>query len=327
MRKCFEWPLRHWFAIHGSSKPVRVRLLFTSILRTGILVIFGSLGVRAAPVFATPQGRPSPYECNQNIRGGGGTLHVNGFTIKIEAKPKEMVCGATIQSPRGDIVFEYDDWGIDILPVTGKDVNGDGQPDAVLEGYSGGAHCCWTYSIISLGEKPGLISDFENGDNASFQDLNGDGRIEILVRDSDFDYFEDLAHAFAPFPLLILRLEGNRFKDVGSEFLGTYDKEIGAWRDKLSPSSLDKFLHPSSAKPYDEVDYLDTKSRVLMVVLDYLYSGRSKEAWKSLDELWPAEDKERIRDKILQRYCNGLRTSLRLGASPVCKSSPNLVFF
>jgi transglutaminase-like putative cysteine protease len=53
------------------------------------------------------------------------------------------------------MVFEHDEWGMEIDPITGKDVNGDGYPDAVLVSFSGGAHCCWTYHIVSLGKNPG----------------------------------------------------------------------------------------------------------------------------------------------------------------------------
>jgi len=91
---------------------------------------------------------------------------VNGFSIKVKSiadpdDPDEMVCEAVVTSPVGKIVYEDSDQGMELDPITGRDINGDGQPDAVLVSYSGGAHCCWTYHLISLGKKPGLIQEFE----------------------------------------------------------------------------------------------------------------------------------------------------------------------
>lgn len=300
---------------------VGVRLLRFRLLRAGILLALGCLGFSATPGHASAQKGASPYRCSQGTGAEGGTLRVNQFTIEIKSEPgnEDAPCQAIIRSPKGDIVFQYGDWGIDVLSVTGKDVNGDGQPDAVLEGYSGGAHCCWTYSIVSLGRKPGLIRAFENRDDALFEDLKGNGRIEILVQDGTFDEFDRLAHPFSPFPLLILRLEGDRFKDVGAEFRSTYDKEIRKWRHEIKAPSEEKFFHSNPAEVHDETDYLETECRVLLVVLDYLYSERPKDAWKSLGELWPAKDRERIRNEMLQQYCNGLRAELEVGASPACK--------
>src|SRR5215467_205557 len=79
------------------------------------------------------------YSCDK----GGGTLRVNGFTIEVKPQMRggEPVCHASIRSPQGEIVYEGDNnlGPTDIDPVTGKDINGDGYPDAVLVDDSGSA--------------------------------------------------------------------------------------------------------------------------------------------------------------------------------------------
>jgi hypothetical protein len=301
-----------------------MRLLSVGALWKTSLFVFGIAVPCGTPAFAGQHGGAGPNYCYQEPGRravGGGTVRVNGFTIEVKPDPnlQEMLCHATIRSPRGVVVFQYDDWGIDIDPVTGKDVNGDGQPDAVLVGFSGGAHCCWTYSIISLSHQPGLIRVFENRQPASFEDSKGDGRVEILVRDGGFDEFDRLAHPFSPFPLLVLRLEGDKFKDVGSEFLDIYDKEIHELRSKLSAPRLEQFLHSNPAESHDALDYNETESDVLLIVLDFLYSGRPKEAWDALDELWPANDRQRVRHEMAGEYCTGLRTQLGVALGQACK--------
>jgi hypothetical protein len=63
-------------------------------------------------------------------------------------------CVADVVSDSGarTVVARY--WVLSWLAATGTDVNRDGTPDAIVEGYSGGAHCCWTYWFVSLGTKP-----------------------------------------------------------------------------------------------------------------------------------------------------------------------------
>ena len=113
---------------------------------------------------------------------------------KIEVEPGTN-CVATVRSASGRIVFRTSDWDISLESISGKDVNGDGQPDIVFVGYSGGAHCCWTYWIVSLGTQPGLIKKIENERAAEFKPTGPNGRIEMWTLDGAFDYFDD------PFPM------------------------------------------------------------------------------------------------------------------------------
>jgi len=254
---------------------------------------------------------------------GGGRIQVNNFTVEVKPiadpdNPGYMTCHATVTSLQGKIVYEQNDWGMEIDPITGKDVNGDGQPDAVLVGFSGGAHCCWTYHFISLGEKPGLIREFENRAPASFSELRGDGQVEILISDGDYDFGFGLNHALSVFPLLIVQLRGSTFKDAGTKFWPVYDKKIWQQHDKLNTQQLHDFLHPIRNEPYDD-SYLNTKSSVLLIALDYLYSGRSNEAKAILGQFWPPDSREQTWEEMLRGYCSGVRASLGVDLDPPCR--------
>ena len=267
--------------------------------------------------------------CYQNVTDhgatGGGLVHVNSFTVEVKPIPNPdvsgfMTCQATIRSSEGKIVFEHNDWGMEIDSITGRDVNGDGIPDAVLVSFSGGAHCCWTYHIVSLGKNPGLLAEFENRSTASFEDLNGDGKTEVLIRDGGFDEGFGLSHPFSPFPLLIVRLNGAKFEDAGSRFWSVYEKEIREERSKLKDKNLRDFLQSNPAEIHDSLDYLDTKYRVLAITLDYLYAGRPVEARRFLGKLWPAEYQERTWEEMISGYCSGLRAQLKLQPNPACRT-------
>jgi hypothetical protein len=52
------------------------------------------------------------------------------------------------------------------------------------------------------------------------------------------------------------------------------------------------------------------KIKVLEIVWSYLYSGREQDAWRSLQEMWPASDIERIRSSILSVRSRGIRSQV-----------------
>jgi hypothetical protein len=254
---------------------------------------------------------------------GGGCVHVNGFTV--EVKPIQdsddsdsTICEAIIRSPQGKIVFEYQDWDLEIDSITGKDVNGDGFPDAVFAAFSGGAHCCWTYFIVSLGKDPGLLAKFENNSSASFKSLGKNAKVEILIRDGTFDEFFGLGHPFSPLPLLIVRLNGSQFEDVGSQFWSIYKGEIQQARGKLKDSDLRKFLRSNPTEIHDDTSCLATESHILKIALYYLYAGRPKESRATLNTLWPPADQNETWEQMLKGYCKGLRTGLQLVLPTVC---------
>jgi hypothetical protein len=267
-----------------------------------------------------------PY-CYQDIlsskAAGGGTIQMAGFSIEVKPikdpdNPEDMTCQATVTSPHGKTIFQQNEWGMGIDPITGKDINGDGQPDAVLVGFSGGAHCCWTYYIVSLGKEPGLIREFENRSTATFEDLLGNGQIEILIREGDFDFAFGLDHARSVFPLLIVQLNGTSFEDVGPRFWPVFEKEIRQQHEELSDQRLQQWFRSNTDDPYDNMDYLDAKSTVLLIVLDYLDAGKYEEAKSTLSKLSPPNSQEQTWDEMLTGYCSGLRARLGVRLGRIC---------
>jgi hypothetical protein len=253
---------------------------------------------------------------------GGGKLQVAGFSIEVKPipdpdVPDNTLCQASITDPDGKLVYSFEDWGAEIDGISGKDVNGDGQPEVVLVSYSGGAHCCWTYHIISLGEKPGLLREFENQNTASFEDLKGNGQIEIVIRDGGFDYVF-LPHAFSPFPLLIVRLEGTEFIDLSSEFWPMFEKEINEQRDHLSDDHIQEFLHPHANGADDDLERSTIKSHILLTIIDYVYGGKPEAAKKLLITWWPKESQEQTWNRIITGYCSGLRSELGIATRVPC---------
>src|SRR6266566_1434911 len=271
---------------------MRLAILFLLVLASGI------------PAYAANRS-----ECRQ---GRGSVVRkIHGFEIQISPYPDDE-CEAEIYDPRGDVIFSEHDWGFSI-EVAGVDVNGDGIPDVVLEAYSGGAHCCWTYYFLSLGSQPGLITKFENNRDASFLEDEKTRRIHLEIPDGAFDYFDEVCHACSPFPLVYLRLDGTNWVDVSREYVQDYDEIIRDSQKSLTAGKRQRLRalkeKPSDARPIERARY-----HALTIIFAYLYSGREGQAHQALRELWPPFDQERMWKLILETRHNGILCYTRKGA-------------
>src|SRR5438067_829758 len=149
---------------------------------------------------------------NENLRCSDQhsyVRHVAHYTIRIvpHGDPEEGFCTVILKNESSSKTVTTD-WSVSILPVSGKDLNGDGVPDLVVETYSGGAHCCWTYWVVSLGKIPTTVLHFENQRAADFSQEH-DGKPIIHTLEGRFDYLRT-SHAGSFFPDIYLRLDGRR---------------------------------------------------------------------------------------------------------------------
>ncbi len=101
-----------------------------------------------------------------------------------------------------------------------EDLDGDGEPEVLLDLFSGGAHCCVTalvfrYQAASNSYKS-LANDF--GDvGFKLRNLDGKGPREFLSRDPVFSGAFS-SYAESRFPIQVLRLRKGKFADVTSRF-------------------------------------------------------------------------------------------------------------
>jgi hypothetical protein len=187
--------------------------------------------------------------------------------------------------------------------ISGTDVNGDGAPEAVFDGFSGGQECCYTYWIVSLGNKPKVVHEIHNQVPLRFR-KRSDGGVEIRTGEGAFDLFL-LPHGDSVIPEVTMRMEGSKLVDVSTQYEKEYDEKISGARSELSPESLEKF-HRAVYTQKMFIDQAPTVKAVLTIVLNYLYSGRESEAWSALDAMWPPTDEQRVRTLILERRGRGL---------------------
>ena len=92
-------------------------------------------------------------------------------------------CQAFLTAPGGKASKKVaTDWALSIDEVSGTDLNGDGKPDLVVQGYSGGAHCCYTYRILGLTPGLPLIREIHNQVPIVFK-TGDDGKVELDTGD------------------------------------------------------------------------------------------------------------------------------------------------
>jgi hypothetical protein len=286
----------------GRNLLPRVALAFI-----GILLL--NSGSQALPLGSNDKCWHGRGEVKRIIRG-----------LKVEITPtvdkdalNEPICHLLVRDLTGREVLSEDDSSFEIV-LDDRDVNGDGIPDLVVLAFSGGAHCCWTYYFFSLGPRPGLLTKFENNRDATFLEDEKTGRIYLQIEDGTFDYFDEVCHACSPFPLVYLRLEGSNLVDISREYASDYDEIIRDRRKALTKEERQR-LKALTEKPSDAEPVMEARYKALMIVFAYLYSGRETQAHKTLQELWPPFDQERIWNLILETRRNGILCYTRKDAT------------
>ena len=95
--------------------------------------------------------------------------------------------------------------------TSGRDVNGDRLPDLVVSTWSGGAHCCYSTTIHSVGREVRPLLSIETGNcgPGEFMDLDGNGTMEFITCDDRWGYAH-CSFAESPFPSVVLAYDAAR---------------------------------------------------------------------------------------------------------------------
>ena len=254
--------------------------------------------VEGVRVITTPTGTPTGGDAASrrlSIPLGSrlaDKLEISGYVIEVWETPVRWAQGhSMVQVRDSNGIIWTADWVNRLVPMPAQDITGEGDPDVVVERYSGGASCCLSYVVLNLGaELTSIDLPLDTPCGASFRDLDGDGIFEVIACDDAFRCVF-CSCASSPLPTVVLRYAGERgYVPAGAEFPEIYDVDIPGFRAKAQ-AGLGEAL--------EEQDPAG-RCRVLPLVLAYLYSGRGEEAWTAFSEYYAASDADSCRVEIEQ---------------------------
>jgi hypothetical protein len=178
--------------------------------------------------------------------------------------------------------------------LTGTDINGDGLPDVIVSTWSGGAHCCYSTAVYSVGEdvKPILVLETGNCGPGEFEDLDGNGTREFVTCDDRWAYLH-CSFADSPFPRVIYSYDAAR----GSYVLET-PRFANHYRSQLA-TALDEAQTWMSESAGRDLG-LD-KCRLLRPVLGLMYAGRFQDGLVLLRGLYRGADREDFERETIEK--------------------------
>ena len=114
-------------------------------------------------------------------------------------------------------------------PLQVRDLDGDGEPEVLVDAYSGGAHCCALTEILRFtGSAYSTSEAFWGNTGYDLTDLDGDARPEFVASDDTFaGAFTSYAASF--FPPLVLDYDpaaSGGFRDVTRGFPSLVRKNV-----------------------------------------------------------------------------------------------------
>lgn len=160
----------------------------------------------------------------------------------------------------------------------GTDVNGDGTPDVTVWDWSGGAHCCYTTTVLTLGDTVGVLATIATGNRGlRLRNLDADPALEVETLDDAFAYWPG-PYAASPAPLV--RLDWR-----GPDLLPSCTLTFRALDADSVMREADRF---AQSLDWSQAPLASPAGAVMARVLDLLYAGEDQLAFRVFERLRPA---------------------------------------
>jgi hypothetical protein len=185
------------------------------------------------------------------------------------------------------------DWATGLGKLSGRDIDGSGYPNVIIESYSGGAHCCFETLVYDLAETLvpiGLPASPGGNAPGEFVDLDGDSVLEFQTCDDSFAYAY-CSYAGSPcVPAVLVYDSGQRrYAPKSYAYPELYRDEI-----RLDTERAKLALTGGGDAGWDGTPKCD----VLPLVLDYLYAGEPEAARDALETYYLFSDRDAFRAEI-----------------------------
>jgi len=156
--------------------------------------------------------------------------------------------------------------------IKARDLDADGEPEVLVDFYTGGAHCCFFSQIYRFAGSTYVSARHLWGDlGYVLRDLDGDGTLELQSADDRFAYVFT-AYAASAFPIQIWEYEVGRLVDVTRRYPALIRKDAARlWRDSLLRRK--------------DRSFDDVRGILAAWAADEYLLGRSAQAWTTLRRL------------------------------------------
>lgn len=246
----------------------------------------------ARPIRVLPPDSAITGRLEEEHTVGRYTLQVIADTVAREKVVDVRMDGRRVYAVRAMVVR---------LERVGTDITGDGVPEAVVQAYTGGLHCCSHAIILSLGDSVTDLGMIDGADGEiEFDDADGDGLPEARIGDWRFAYWRDYPFALTEAPTVILKFRDGAFRPACDLMRDDPPDErtLRARARELSRGWV------GGDPPPDLWGY----------AVELVYGGNAEAAWRFLDLAWP----DRIEGKA--EFVADLKD--RLNGSPCWSPAP-----
>ena len=154
------------------------------------------------------------------------------------------------------------------------DLEGEGEPEVVVDTYTGGAHCCTVSKIWRFdGEAYSAIEHDWGNQVYRLRDFDRDGRVEFRSADDRFSYAFG-SYAESRWPVQILRYRNGRMRDVTRRFPRLVRRDMRAHRRPYVRSRRTRHVsRPALAAYVADLHLLGRHQRARHIVRTALRSG------------------------------------------------------
>ncbi|MBE9031202.1 hypothetical protein IQ266_15820 [filamentous cyanobacterium LEGE 11480] len=160
-----------------------------------------------------------------------------------------------------------------------RDLDQDGQPEIIVDMFTGGTHCCTYSQIYRFDAEVNTYSPIQHKWGNSFYqltDLNKDGLLEFQSRDDRFTG-QFTSYAASANPLQIWRYEQGQLVDRTAEY--TAALESSAQQHLIAMQRV-------ATKPRD------AKGVIAAYLADRYSLGQGADSWKLIEQLYQGNDRE-----------------------------------
>jgi hypothetical protein len=186
-----------------------------------------------------------------------GAVHVAWGTAPLPTFQTEGRAQLEATSSDGQPVFELS-WrlgpGEQLIPLWCADLLGDGRWAFAFERFSGGAHCCFSATILLLEPGAPRLLDLDLGNSGLVvpRQLDGGGPLEVPTQSDVFAYFDGLAYAASPVLPMVLAFDGTHYVESTRQFPDLLHDEVRQAQTDLAEVVARQTVVGGSRLDYEE---------------------------------------------------------------------------